>query len=172
MEFNNNYYDILGIKYNSTTSAIKNAYKKLAMKYHPDKGGDQEMFKKISEAYEILSDPIKREIYDKGNISHNLRGSNEFIDPMDLFNFTFNVSDPNNPFSSRLFTKTNNLFTSFSSNIPYNKNYTKQSSVVISNGKKIETITEINNNVKSETKIETDLNTGTVLKSSSNSYLK
>ena len=56
--------------------------------------------------------------------------------------------------------------------MPYSKNYSKQSSVVISNGKKIETITEIHNNVKSETKIQTDLKTGKVLKSSSNSYLK
>lgn len=169
----NNYYDILGVNINSSNNTIKNAYKKLAMKYHPDKGGDPEKFKKISEAYEVLSDSNKKKIYDQGDMSHNLRGFNEFMDPNELFNFTFNINDPNNTFSNNFFS-TNNLFnfTFNNLNMPYSKNYSKQSSVVISNGKKIETITEIHNNVKSETKIQTDLKTGKVLKSSSNSYLK
>ena len=63
----NNYYDILGVNINSSKSMIKNAYKKLAMKYHPDKGGDPEKFKKISEAYEVLSDSNKKKIYDNNN---------------------------------------------------------------------------------------------------------
>ena len=58
------YYKILGVDKGSTKKEIKNAYRKLALKYHPDKGGDESKFKEISEAYEILSDDNKRTIYD------------------------------------------------------------------------------------------------------------
>jgi len=60
-----NYYEILGVKKNATENEIKEAYYKLAHKYHPDKGGDSEKFKEIKEAYEILSDKEKRLQYDK-----------------------------------------------------------------------------------------------------------
>ena len=46
-------------------SDIKKAYRKAAMKHHPDKGGDPEKFKEISKAYEVLSDEEKRAVYDK-----------------------------------------------------------------------------------------------------------
>jgi len=59
------YYEDLGVSKDSTPDDIKKAYKKQAMKYHPDKGGDPEMFKQISEAYEVLSDPHKRSQYDQ-----------------------------------------------------------------------------------------------------------
>jgi curved DNA-binding protein len=62
------YYKILGIDKNASAGDIKKAYRKLAMKYHPDRTqGDksaEEMFKKISEAYAVLSDKEKREQYD------------------------------------------------------------------------------------------------------------
>jgi curved DNA-binding protein len=62
------YYDILGVDRNASESEIKKAYRKLAMKYHPDRTkGDksaEEMFKKISEAYAVLSDKEKRKQYD------------------------------------------------------------------------------------------------------------
>ena len=62
------YYKILGVVKNASESAIKKAYRKLAMKYHPDRTkGDkpaEEMFKKISEAYAVLSDKEKRKQYD------------------------------------------------------------------------------------------------------------
>jgi len=62
------YYKILGIDRNASESEIKKAYRKLAMKYHPDRTkGDksaEEMFKKISEAYAVLSDKEKRKQYD------------------------------------------------------------------------------------------------------------
>lgn len=61
------YYSILGINKNASQDEIKKAYRKLAIKHHPDKGGDPEQFKKISEAYETLSDPEKREQYDNPN---------------------------------------------------------------------------------------------------------
>lgn len=58
------YYSILGLKRNATQDDIKKAYRKLAMKNHPDRGGDSNQFAKISEAYEILNDPHKRSQYD------------------------------------------------------------------------------------------------------------
>ncbi len=62
------YYEVLGVKKDSSAQDIKKAYRKLAMKYHPDRNkGDkesEEKFKKISEAYAVLSDPEKRKQYD------------------------------------------------------------------------------------------------------------
>lgn len=58
------YYEILGVGRDATTDEIKKAYRKLARKHHPDAGGDEETFKKINEAYEVLSDKEKREQYD------------------------------------------------------------------------------------------------------------
>lgn len=59
------FYETLGIKKDADPKTLKKAYRKLAMKNHPDRGGDTEKFKKIQEAYEILSDPEKRKIYDE-----------------------------------------------------------------------------------------------------------
>jgi len=57
-------YEDLGISKESSQDEIKKAYRKLAMKHHPDKGGDPETFKKISHAYDVLSDPAKKQSYD------------------------------------------------------------------------------------------------------------
>ena len=59
------YYDILGVKRDATQDDIKKAFRKLAAKYHPDAGGDEEKFKEVSEAYTTLSDPQKRREYDQ-----------------------------------------------------------------------------------------------------------
>ncbi len=58
------YYTILGASKKATKDEIKKAYRKLAHKHHPDKGGDEKTFKKISEAYHVLSNDKKREQYD------------------------------------------------------------------------------------------------------------
>jgi DnaJ family protein A protein 2 len=58
------YYEDLGVSKDASIEDIKKAYKKLAMKNHPDKGGDPEVFKRISEAYEVLGDPDRRNQHD------------------------------------------------------------------------------------------------------------
>ena len=59
-----NPYDILGVSSDATFEEIKSKYKSLAQQHHPDKGGDEEVFKKIKAAYEILIDPVRRKQYD------------------------------------------------------------------------------------------------------------
>lgn len=58
-------YEHLGVDKSATQPQIKKAFRKLAMKHHPDKGGDPEKFKQISKAYEVLADSEKREIYNE-----------------------------------------------------------------------------------------------------------
>ena len=68
------YYKILGVQKSATLEDIKKAYRRLAHKYHPDKGGDVTRFKEVSEAYQILSDTDKRAQYDKfGKVLRGLR---------------------------------------------------------------------------------------------------
>jgi len=61
-------YDVLGVKKSDDTATIKKAYKKLAMKKHPDRGGDPAEFQEIQEAAEILTDEKKRAAYDRGGV--------------------------------------------------------------------------------------------------------
>lgn len=73
------YYNILGVSKNATKEEIKKAFRKLAHKYHPDKGGDPQKFKEINEAYQVLSDDKKRKQYDQfGAYSDNMNGFSGF----------------------------------------------------------------------------------------------
>lgn len=58
------FYNTLGVKQNASQDEIKKAFRKMAVEHHPDKGGDEVVFKKINEAYHTLSDPQKRHGYD------------------------------------------------------------------------------------------------------------
>ena len=82
-----NLYDVLGVKSNATEEEIKKAYRKLAFKYHPDKNKNpdaEETFKKITRAYEVLSDPKKRDIYDQMGEEGLQMGLHESGFPFDI----------------------------------------------------------------------------------------
>jgi DnaJ-class molecular chaperone len=74
-----NLYSVLGVSKNADTSEIRTAYKQLAKEHHPDKGGDPEKFKELSEAHEVLSDDGRRRLYDQtGSISEQPQQGNPF----------------------------------------------------------------------------------------------
>jgi molecular chaperone DnaJ len=94
------YYEILEVERTVTIEEIKKSYRKLAVKYHPDKNpGDkaaEEQFKELGEAYEVLSDPQKRSLYDQhGHAAFDrraggfARGPGGFHDPFDIFREVF-----------------------------------------------------------------------------------
>jgi DnaJ-class molecular chaperone len=68
------YYSTLGLKRGATDADIKKAYRSMAMKHHPDRGGDEKKFKEISQAYEYLSDPQKKSIIDMGGDPNQQQG--------------------------------------------------------------------------------------------------
>ena len=82
---NNEYYDILNIKKSATPEEIKKAYRKLAIKNHPDKGGNPEKFKKISVAYDTLSDLEKKKVYD----NYGKNAVDKGHPPSDIFSMFF-----------------------------------------------------------------------------------
>ncbi|XP_068604011.1 dnaJ homolog subfamily B member 6b [Brachionichthys hirsutus] len=108
------YYQILGVHKSSTQDDIKKAYRKLALKWHPDKNPDnkdeaERRFKELSEAYEVLSDESKRDVYDRygkeglsgvggggGHYDHHFGGGGGFTfrNPEDVFREFFGGRDP------------------------------------------------------------------------------
>lgn len=73
------YYEILGVSREASNEEIKKAYRKLAHKYHPDKkGGDEEKFKEVNEAYQALSDEQKRSQYDQFGQTFDQQGAEGF----------------------------------------------------------------------------------------------
>lgn len=105
------YYEVLGVPRQASTDAIKKAYRKLALRWHPDKNpGDKEeaerRFKQVAQAYEVLSDAGKRDIYDRygeagmddGGYPGGRPCQDEFVftfrDPADVFRDFFGGRDP------------------------------------------------------------------------------
>lgn len=105
------YYEILGLSKSTSTQEMKSAYRKLAVKYHPDRNdGDleaEEKFKEIAEAYSVLSDPTKRERYDRygheglsqGDVSYDI--NDVFSGLGDIFGAFFGGGDPFSSSESR-----------------------------------------------------------------------
>ena len=89
------YYQVLGVPRNATEDAVNKAYRRLAMKYHPDRNPDdkeaEERFKEAKEAYEILTDTQKRAAYDQyGHAGLDAaRGAGQGFSPADAFGDIF-----------------------------------------------------------------------------------
>ena len=103
------FYDILGVSKSSAEKDIKRAYRKIAMKYHPDRNPDNEAaekkFKEAAEAYSILSDASKRKQYDQfGHSAFNRMGGGQSgfnsMNMDDIFNQFGDIFGGNNPFES------------------------------------------------------------------------
>lgn len=82
-------YETLGVEKTADAKEIKKAYRKLAVKHHPDKGGDEQKFKEISAAYEVLSDEEKRAKYDKYGLEGLENEGGGGRSPDDIFSMFF-----------------------------------------------------------------------------------
>ena len=92
-----NFYDILGVNRQASDKELKQAYKKASMQHHPDRGGNEDTFKKINEAYSTLKDPSKRQMYDQYGTADTQQTGPQ--------GFNFNANDFNgaNPFAGTPF---------------------------------------------------------------------
>ena len=147
------YYKILELKNNATDDEIKKAYRKMAVKYHPDKNPNnkeeaEKKFKEVAEAYEVLTNKNK---YKTENMFQYSGFRNQSINPHDIFNQLFkdfNIND-------------SQFMTQMHINIPHNvssNQIMRSSTIKIENGKKIETIKETVNGVTRQKVIIQDLN--------------
>ncbi len=91
------YYQLLGVSKNASEKELKSAFKKKAMEHHPDKGGDANTFQQINEAYQNLSDPQKRQMYDQfGTVDPQPQGGPGFQNfhfTTDGFQGNININD-------------------------------------------------------------------------------
>ena len=101
------YYELLGVPKTASSDEITRSYRKLAVKYHPDKNIDNpeeatQKFKEIQEAYEVLSDPQKRQVYDMGGkealAGNGGMGGGMPFDPTEIFANLFGGGMPGMPF--------------------------------------------------------------------------
>ncbi len=72
MDKKRNLYEVLGVNKDAAAIEIKKAYRNKSKEHHPDKGGDKDEFAEVAHAYEILSDSIKKEIYDRTGVSEQV----------------------------------------------------------------------------------------------------
>lgn len=92
------YYEILGVPKTASIEEIKKAYRKLAMKHHPDKGGNEEIFKEISDAYSILGDEEQKKKYDnRGTSDFNFYSGFDGYGMNDIFDQFFRNRGWNQP---------------------------------------------------------------------------
>ena len=156
------YYKILELQNNASDEEVKKAYKKMAIKYHPDKHANsneeekkqaEEKFKKIAEAYEVLTNKEKHiPSFAQGNFR---RGA---IDPHEIFNQIFKDMNLGN---QGVFMRGMPAGMNVSINMPGNMNTVmRSSSISIVNGKRVETINETINGVTRQRTIVSDLNNG------------
>lgn len=167
-----NYYEVLDVNKNSSSQDIKKQYKKLALKHHPDRGGDPEQFKKISEAYQILSDPQKRGEYDNPspfvrNMPSGRSRPPGFVDPDELFKHFFGSGFGNVHGMHGMHGNMRNnggmqsTTINFGGGMPRGGEVFQRSvSTTIRGNVKIETVMETKNGVRTETTTQTDMRTG------------
>ena len=92
------YYSTLGLGKNASQDEIKAAYRKMAMKHHPDRGGDEKKFKEVEEAYRTLSDPQKKQMFDMGMDPNGPQGQGGFGFNQGPFEFHFGSNNWNDFF--------------------------------------------------------------------------
>lgn len=157
------YYNELGISRSATKDDIKKAYRKLAMENHPDKNPDdkdkEDTFKRVSEAYEVLSNPSKRNNYDMYGSNDSFQST---VDPRDLFS-QMNELFKRESFSSYSENQADvfhgmNVFSEvFAGPISDNHSFSQSTVTVIRNGKSYTKITTTKNGITTTTEKELTL---------------